>query len=520
MCIFKDIKDPAVKWAVKLGHDSRCFLCNKETPIGDVDHYIPKFLKNKTNEFNKIKKELQLPKEFSIDYIDSYHNLVWCCKPCNQILKRNKIPDPEEWRSRYYYLIKRLIKKKEELEVSFKIINEREKIIPLLEKSENLISLLEIREDISIKISKLSQDFVEKLNQTIQTKFPIIKERFFKNNKVGIALSVYGDNIAYFTYPNSQKDNFIEANMESYRKLNSQATSPLCSRKKTLLYNTDKFIDDIIRNYIDYIFNHKMLKHHDEKLATEGLFYYIDKWYNVLFKKHDDPEMPDTFELKELKKAFLELNPNYKNTYTSFNYHHIGGDICLNIFYEMIEHLEEKEVRTIIRPYRKGDKSLINGKERYFICDVYDDEDLEANLRFIFSNIKKSYQNIIAVNFPFLITEELPEQLIGEYLIHIFESKQQNNHERIEYFRFRNTNTDNFTYVKHQNIKSLPKPWRIIYEGKEHEIDATGYLDCPFGSALTSMVYTLLFNKIKETLDIKDDFFFPSISFQWNNNFW
>jgi hypothetical protein len=102
--------------AIKQSQKRRCFYCNEEHITGDIDHFIPDFLSKDKQKFEEIKKELRLPDYFTIDYINSYHNLVYSCSICNQRMKHTRIPDKEYWASRYHFRIKPLIKAKEELE--------------------------------------------------------------------------------------------------------------------------------------------------------------------------------------------------------------------------------------------------------------------------------------------------------------------------------------------------------------------------------------------------------------------
>ncbi len=83
-----------------------------------------------------------------------------------------------------------------------------------------------------------------------------------------------------------------------------------------------------------------LLKHHDENIARESLFYLLDRWYTPLFHQPDSGERPDKFELNQVKTAFLKLFPDYEKTFTSIDgsgpYY---GNVGLKVFFEMIEFL-------------------------------------------------------------------------------------------------------------------------------------------------------------------------------------
>jgi len=155
--IKKNIKSIIVKHALWEAYEKKCFYCGeliKSWENLEIDHIIPRSLKDKHEKFESLKKEFGLESDFEID---SYYNLVPTNSYCNK-RKSNQIYNNK----RLLFFLNLVEKKIEKIEqIEKKIIIERNKSNELSRLGINIENGLLNRKEILEFINKMPSEYLQ-----------------------------------------------------------------------------------------------------------------------------------------------------------------------------------------------------------------------------------------------------------------------------------------------------------------------------------------------------------------------
>lgn len=153
--IKKNIKSIIVKHALWESYERKCFYCGeliKSWENLEIDHIIPRSLKDKPEKFESLKKEFGIESDFEID---SYYNLVPTNSYCNK-RKSNQIFNNKKQLLFFLNLVEKKIEKIEQIEK--KIIKERNKSNELSRLGINIENKLLNRKEILEFIKKIPSE--------------------------------------------------------------------------------------------------------------------------------------------------------------------------------------------------------------------------------------------------------------------------------------------------------------------------------------------------------------------------
>ncbi len=389
-----------------------------------IDHIIPEelYLKQDKKEYEKWEKKFRLPPAFDIE---GYENFILCDKQFNIDKGTNGLENDGGYESNIRAAIPKAAHNKKKIEDRIEKIKDRKRRIISMSRlkteiKDGKLDLGEIIEDsllnVDYPISKLVnlissgkiinlngpeneiiRRYHEKFTEFIQEEFPIIKKRYFPFG-AGIGISYEPTSkisdkkyigICFFPLKQNGQSKFYNIKGENWKKLPSIGLSSVYEYgdSQHLFSNPEKQAILKALQFLRKIFSSYQLNHTDTKICIDFLFLILDKM------RPFQNDLQHEINLTKLKNWAKKTFPQPYNTYFDIDPRSIydsNPTPAIRIF-ESIEFLLNNGIDTINRNFSKN----LPQKNQYT-----NDNELGSWLMGYFRQFFKSYQNILASNFP------------------------------------------------------------------------------------------------------------------------
>jgi hypothetical protein len=374
--------------------------------------------------------------------------------------------------------------------------------------------------------------FLDKVNGLLEDEFGIVKRIFYSDSwKIGLAYSNYEDRaVTYTLYPIHLKRNDVQIKrFDAPLQMHLQGEgltfrgyggeNPIKSRSQ------DHAIE-IVENDVLSILEHRLLKHHNEFLARELIFAFMDR-----FGEEMGFEQKDTHPFADVERAFFQHLPLWieetmklivetkRNGIVSpyqlfYGKEYIDPDMLMRqtteqertqiketvtkrvlsgnrakvvpignrripfrVLVESLRFLSTKQCAEIERPYLRKDYSRLQGGKGW-IWNVFSPEMVEANLRIFLENLPTVYADLVSLNFPQL-AEEIPLFDGASLAIALFEAKETytsyQDSPKIEFYFLKSEDHDLQIELYNKGSDQIPPCLSFDSLGKDLEIKGRKY---------------------------------------------